>query len=137
MARKRPAPRAVAVRPAHPQGEALLNAVLDAPDDDAPRLIYADWLEENGDPDRAEFIRLQVERARLPRHDPVRWRPGERERALEEAHRKEWLEALPPPLRDASFLYERGFPGWVECEVDAFVGWDEGAWRAAPITEVC
>jgi uncharacterized protein (TIGR02996 family) len=27
--------------------EALLRAILDAPDDDAPRLVYADWLQEN------------------------------------------------------------------------------------------
>lgn len=42
---------------------ALLRAVIDAPADDLPRLIYADWLDENGDPSRAEFIRVQVELA--------------------------------------------------------------------------
>jgi uncharacterized protein (TIGR02996 family) len=50
--------------------DALLAAVLDAPDDDAPRLVYADWLEEHGQPERAEFIRAQVERARLPEDAP-------------------------------------------------------------------
>jgi uncharacterized protein (TIGR02996 family) len=29
---------------------AFLNAILAAPDDNAPRLVYADWLEEQGDP---------------------------------------------------------------------------------------
>jgi len=38
---------------------AFLAAVLAAPDDDLPRLIYADWLDERGDP-RGEFIRLQI-----------------------------------------------------------------------------
>jgi uncharacterized protein (TIGR02996 family) len=37
----------------------LLRACKAAPDDDAPRLVLADWLEEHGDPERAEFIRLQ------------------------------------------------------------------------------
>ncbi len=41
---------------------ALLKAILAAPDDDLPRLVFADWLEENGTSDadaaRAEFIRL-------------------------------------------------------------------------------
>lgn len=37
---------------------ALLAAVLESPDDDAPRLVYADWLEEAGEADRAAFIRL-------------------------------------------------------------------------------
>src|SRR4051794_488825 len=41
--------------------DALLAAIRQAPRDDAPRLVYADWLDENGDSDRAEFIRLQIE----------------------------------------------------------------------------
>jgi uncharacterized protein (TIGR02996 family) len=43
---------------------ALLAAVRAAPDDDLPRLVAADWLDERGEPDRAEFVRLQVEAAR-------------------------------------------------------------------------
>jgi uncharacterized protein (TIGR02996 family) len=39
---------------------ALLQAICENPDDDCPRLVYADWLDEHDDPDRAEFIRLQV-----------------------------------------------------------------------------
>ena len=38
--------------------EALLRAIIENPEDDAPRLVYADWLDEHGEPDRAEFIRL-------------------------------------------------------------------------------
>ena len=44
--------------------DALIAAVLANPDEDAPRLIFADYLEENGDPLRAEFIRVPVELAR-------------------------------------------------------------------------
>ena len=40
---------------------ALLVAVLEHPADDTPRLIYADWCDENDEPHRAEFIRVQVE----------------------------------------------------------------------------
>ena len=43
--------------------QCLLQAVLDSPDNDAPRLIYADWLDERGEPERAEFIRIQCELA--------------------------------------------------------------------------
>jgi uncharacterized protein (TIGR02996 family) len=39
--------------------EAFLRAIVAAPDDDLPRLVYADYLEENGQPDHAELIRLQ------------------------------------------------------------------------------
>jgi uncharacterized protein (TIGR02996 family) len=49
---------------------ALLAAIRDSPDDDLPRLAYADWLDENGategDRARAEAIRVQCELARLP-----------------------------------------------------------------------
>jgi uncharacterized protein (TIGR02996 family) len=38
---------------------AFLSTVLDLPDETAPRLVYADWLEEQGESARAEFIRLQ------------------------------------------------------------------------------
>ena len=38
---------------------ALLATILDNPYDPWPRLVAADWLEEQGDSDRAEFIRLQ------------------------------------------------------------------------------
>jgi uncharacterized protein (TIGR02996 family) len=41
-------------------GDALYEAILAAPADDLPRLVYADWLEEHGDTVRAEFIRAQI-----------------------------------------------------------------------------
>jgi len=42
----------------------FITEILANPDDDMPRLIFADWLEERGDP-RSEFIRVQCELARL------------------------------------------------------------------------
>lgn len=50
---------------------ALLAAVLADPDDDLPRLAYADWLEEHDQPERAEFIRVQMELA-----SPRPWTQG-------------------------------------------------------------
>lgn len=44
----------------HPEGTALRTAVCREPKEDTVRLAYADWLDENGDPERAEFVRLQV-----------------------------------------------------------------------------
>jgi uncharacterized protein (TIGR02996 family) len=88
-------------------GDALLHACLDNPDDDTPRLVYADWLQENGDPDRAEFIRLQLVSAR-------HWYAGDipdgveaREAELRAAHEAEW-NPLPPPLRNYAY-FDRGF----------------------------
>lgn len=44
--------------------QALLAAVIAKPADDSPRLVYADWLEENGQTERAEVIRYQCKSGR-------------------------------------------------------------------------
>ncbi len=44
--------------------QGYLRGILEHPADDFRRLIYADWLEENGQADRCEFIRLQLELAK-------------------------------------------------------------------------
>jgi uncharacterized protein (TIGR02996 family) len=49
--------------------EDFIRAICAAPDDDAPRLVFADWLEENGDPNWGQFIRLSCELARHPQDD--------------------------------------------------------------------
>jgi uncharacterized protein (TIGR02996 family) len=47
----------------HPENAELLAGIVAHPEDDDRRLVYADWLEENGDPERAGFIRAQVQLA--------------------------------------------------------------------------
>jgi uncharacterized protein (TIGR02996 family) len=42
----------------------LLEAITVNRTDDTARLVYADWLDENGEPDRAEHLRLQVQLVR-------------------------------------------------------------------------
>ncbi len=51
--------------------DAFLQDIAADPDDDAPRMIFADWLEERGDP-RGEFIRVQCQLARMAGNDPRR-----------------------------------------------------------------
>lgn len=75
---------------------ALLNAILDAPDDDAPRLVYADWLREVGEYDRAEFIAVQIRLHRLI-HDEGEI--GFLESHIESCRRRE-RELLQPNARD-------------------------------------
>ena len=60
----------------------FLDDIVANIDDDTPRLAYADWLTENGQDDRAEFIRVQVERARLPAWDAAQVRLRLREQKL-------------------------------------------------------
>lgn len=52
-------------------GEALLAAILAHPDADTPRLMYADWLDENGQGERAEFIRVQIAIANEMKCEPA------------------------------------------------------------------
>jgi uncharacterized protein (TIGR02996 family) len=92
--------------------KALLAAIWEHPYEDTPRLVYADWLQEQGgdaNTARAEFIRIQCERARLDEDAPESGALLEREARLLEAHLNLWLAPLPPAVR----LYgpfERGFP---------------------------
>lgn len=52
--------------------EAFLRAIFDSPDDDTPRLVYADWLEEHDFPDHAGLIRIQCELSkRKPGDNPM------------------------------------------------------------------
>jgi uncharacterized protein (TIGR02996 family) len=55
-----------------PLEDQFLLAIWQQPGDAALRLVYSDWLEENGYIHRAELIRLQIELGRLPREDPRR-----------------------------------------------------------------
>src|SRR5262249_21935244 len=84
------------------RSEDLLAAVYAAPGDDAPRLVYADWLSERSDP-RGEFLSLQIARATSGA------RTTARERALLVAHQDEWLGPLRPILLTTGLRLERGF----------------------------
>ncbi len=57
--------------------DALLAAICAQPDEDTPRLVFADYLEENDEAARAAFIRAQVELAHTPPWEPfavqARW----------------------------------------------------------------
>ncbi|MFM7151837.1 MAG: TIGR02996 domain-containing protein, partial [Gemmataceae bacterium] len=75
--------------------DAFLATIREHPYDDAPRLIFADWLEDHGDPDRATFIRLQVDRARCKPHDLRQRKLLALEEPLLHEHEHRWRETLP------------------------------------------
>jgi uncharacterized protein (TIGR02996 family) len=87
----------------------LLAAVRANPEDDSPRLVCADWLEENGDPDRARFIRAQCELARLPARDRRRQELFWLADGLEARCGNHWRAEL-PALEGVTWAdFERGF----------------------------
>jgi uncharacterized protein (TIGR02996 family) len=47
--------------PVPSDGLAILRHIFHNKDDYAARLVYADWLDDNGDAETSEFIRMQVE----------------------------------------------------------------------------
>jgi uncharacterized protein (TIGR02996 family) len=71
---------------------AFLNDSKEHPNDDAPRLVLADWLDERGD-ERGEFVRLQCQRAaRGDESTPAQ--AGGREAQLLKQYRQTWLGVL-------------------------------------------
>jgi uncharacterized protein (TIGR02996 family) len=63
------------------QDEAFLQAIIENPDDESLRLVYADYLDEQCD-QRGEFIRVQCALAGLAYDDPRREALDVREREL-------------------------------------------------------
>lgn len=86
--------------------DAFLRAIADNPDDNAPRLIYSDWLAENGDLARSALIRVQCELASRKLSKKRREMFRAAEHFLLETHRRPWLKALGLPVEDVCF--ERG-----------------------------
>ena len=74
------------------EGEALLRDIVEHPEDDTPRLVYADWLQDHGDEARAELIRIQCRRALLPEGNSESARLAKREKALLKEHGSKWCD---------------------------------------------
>jgi uncharacterized protein (TIGR02996 family) len=111
-------------------GDAFLQAVLAEPDDDAPRLIYADWLEERGDP-RGAFIRLQCALERIGPTDQARPDLEDEADDLLHQHEEEWTAPL---QRIASeWRFRRGFVEEATVTGDEFLTRGDDLFNAFPI----
>ncbi len=113
---------------------ALLKSVLASPDDDLPRLVYADWLDEHGDSARAEFIRTQIELAKLPDHDPRFRALEDREHDLLSDHEPGWIGEEATRLRE--WEWRRGFIESVSGEMVAFQNLDSLRRSGHPVRQV-
>ena len=115
---------------------ALLAAIRDNPDDDTPRLIYADWLDEHAISDadraRAEFIRVGCEAFRLRGPDSRRAELSARWKELEDAYKATWLAPFGEEFtRDAEFV--RGFVKGVKLQATGLTGrWPFGLFGRRP-----
>lgn len=113
-----------------PDHQTFLRAICAAPDADGPRLVYADWLEERGECDRAEFIRTQIELDQLG-DDPSVLDRKDRAEALWHVHGSAWRGDVPGWVR--SVRPRRGFPDWVSCNADDFLRDADALFAAAPV----
>jgi uncharacterized protein (TIGR02996 family) len=116
---------------------ALLAAVVASPDDDLPRLVFADWCDEHGQPERAEFIRLQIENHRSGSRDgtsPAAHRIAE----LFHKHQAEWMADLPKVFREnaRSWRFRRGFLEDLPITAAGFARLTKKVWARHPIQEV-
>jgi uncharacterized protein (TIGR02996 family) len=137
--------------------QALLAAVIADPSDDLPRLAYADFRGEQGDDGRAEFIRVQIELARvgeaaLP-DGTTGVRTGcpeddRRERALRRREREllklsyPWVPpevadvAQPRPYYRDSWVFRRGFVAEISLRTALWQAHGPALVRAAPLEVV-
>lgn len=131
--------------------EAMLVTIRANPDDDLPRLVYADWIQEHGDEERAVYIRVQCELAKVPGY-PSGWDDSKYPEAAA-LHRR--MVELGGPRRSAGewsenqwrwfasrlcwaegFITWRGFVRSIRCSVQSWLVNGDAVCRADPIQVV-
>lgn len=89
-------------RPRRPTSEAeLLQLIYESPEDDTPRLVYGDWLQEQGDP-RAELLMLQLKPKQTTKEQ-------QQARRLLRTYGRGWLGPLEPAIPQRTEVFHRGF----------------------------
>jgi uncharacterized protein (TIGR02996 family) len=126
---------------------ALLAAIRAHPEEDTPRLVYADWLDEQGgesNTDRAEYIRLEIDFARAfpeKRWSKAKDEARKRPRQLFAKHCRDWYPELygrKNILRGGRAYpsVARGFPYRLLCQSAKLLDIGERVMQLAPITVV-
>lgn len=124
------------------EGDSLSRAILAEPGDDLLRLVYADWLDDAGEPERAALIRVQIQLAASPTPElreaenvllgPVGHQVWQR--------RREW--ALPVNLRDGwpedigGWEWVRGFPEVWHTPLGLWEAWGPEIAEFVPVSRV-
>src|SRR5437764_1020348 len=121
--------------------EPFLQRIRAYPDDDVPRLIFADWLDERAAElaageraeahDRAEFIRIQLALARTPEDDRRRPNLLVAEREHLDAYRENWAAAFRGLATGLEF--RRGFVEEVKIAARQYVQHAPDLFAAGPI----
>ncbi len=112
------------------ESDALYRAILAQPEEDTPRLVYADWLQENDRPEEAEFIRIGCRlQAESPAHpEYTEWLARKEELTFQlGTHNPGPKPVLAGGLKVASGedwwrISNRGFPRYLEYDADLRFG---------------
>ena len=113
-----------------PSPAAMFAEILEHPDDDAPRLVYADYLTEQSDP-RGEFIAVQCA---LSNKTGSRRALLARERELLKKHRRTWSKEALQVALDCEL--RRGFVASIKATANAFAKHGARLFAHDPIEEL-
>ncbi len=113
---------------------ALLRAVLESPRDDTARLVYADHLDETGQPEYAAFVRYQVKESRTGYRHFFRARDGIPVWRV-------WSGAAAKLVPAGAVWYDyfsfaRGFVCEIRLPLAAFLEHAESIFRSQPVERV-
>ena len=139
--------------------EAFLKRILRFPDDDAPRLIFADWLEDQlartesttgaeWSPERGRFIRIQIVLARMKeeeereieltglcKRDNAQNEFEREEQMLLGRHEADWIAPFPGPAAGAIFC--RGFVEQLNIGARDLLRYANELFAASPLRHLC
>jgi uncharacterized protein (TIGR02996 family) len=127
---------------------AILAAIVAHPDEDTPRLAYADWLDDHAaalpDPPaarvRAEFIRVQCEIKKLDDLPSAELQGYadlyRRQDALLTRHRRDLLGSLADDLGPHDAVFDRGFVTELRLDADRFLRHADGIEAFRPLPDV-
>jgi uncharacterized protein (TIGR02996 family) len=116
-----------------PDDAVFLRLIAATPADDAPRLVYADWLEERGDLHGA-FIRIQCALAALADDDSRRPDLEQVERYLLAGHGAAWAREFAG--RVSGWQFRRGFIDEITLSAAAFLEYGPDLLRGGLIRTV-
>lgn len=132
-------------------GALLLRAILENPAEDTPRLAYADWLKERGEPrghQRGDYVRYALSYDWHAAEDgnpygadageeyPLKFDVWPYQQWPDSVHRLLKLARRGPPTPGVRFRWRRGFVDRVELPCALFVECAKALFRAHPITRV-
>ncbi len=118
--------------------DSLLAAITAHPEEDTPRLAFADWLDEHDRPVRAEFVRAQIAlKANGNLSTEERQKLAHRQQFLLEKYRRDLVGPLGADLISYEVLFDRGFVSELRVTALLFIQRAEEFGELRPIPRVC